>query len=916
MVRRSDLVEARLPGRDHELDRIEQAVAAIHAQAPFLVIRGDAGIGKTALWRAGLKAHRAAGHRVLAARPTEDELQGAMVVLTDLFEDVAAGGALDPDADLFDRARAVLRVLRRLAVECPVVVAIDDVQWCDPISARTLRYALRRLDDAPVVALATERETRASGPPEIIPPERFEEMILGPLPIDAIRQVIGAAVGSIPRPALQRIHALAGGNPLYAVELARSPDLVANQLGAVPRPTLAEALSERLAGVTPDMLEVLRTAAALGPCSAAALADAAGQPTALVSAAVDTGVLTAGNDLLVRFSHPLLASVVLGGMNPLERQAVHAHLAGIVTDPDDRARHLALSATEPDPDVAAELEQAARRAGRRGAPALAAELATHSLRLTPAHPDPPGSGPEADPDRGRARTSDATRRSLIAISYRAAAGETRRALALTDELVDRLGAGPGRAQAITQRVYLDFNQSEEYLERALVDAGDDLGLRGRVLELHGFVTGLYRGQLARGMEFSEQALRIAVDQGDPVLEVLAASMLATTSLLAGRPRHDLMHRALQLAEVLHERPPLGPWPHVLRARQCVWGGYLAEARRRFEAQAAQFARTGIEFHRPYRLADRARIEVAAGNLAEAIELGQDGLEAARDAGNAEAATWTSYPVGLARAHRGETAAALDAAASLHSWGQWRDNPPRVFTAHHIRAVVALSSGDGATAASELLAAVELAQRSGHRHPGYVPFLPDAVEATALAGDRDTCESLVAELEDQAADLREPWTDAAAERARGLRALVTGTDDAAQPIGAAAEAFDTLGYRLDAARTLLLQGRALRRSGRRRAAADVLDDAHGRFTGIGATPWAALAAEELRRVAPGRDRGELTPTESQIAQLVADGRRNREIAGELFVSVATVEAHLTRLYRKLGMRSRTELSRHVLGDRSR
>ncbi|MFP3900300.1 MAG: LuxR C-terminal-related transcriptional regulator [Acidimicrobiia bacterium] len=915
MVRRSDLVEARLPGRDHELDRIEHAVAGIDAQAPFLVIRGDAGIGKTALWRAGLKAHRAAGHRVLVARPTEDELQGAMVVLTDLFDDVPAGDALDPDADLFDRARAVLRLLRRLAVECPVVVAIDDLQWCDPISARALRYALRRLDDAPVAALATERESRAAGPPEIIPPERFEEMILGPLPIDAIRQVINAAVGPIPRPALQRIHALAGGNPLYAVELARSPDLVANPLGAVARPTLAEALSERLAGATPDMLEVLRTAAALGPCSAAALADAAGQPTARVSAAVDTGVLTVGDDLLVRFSHPLLASVVLGGMNPLERQAVHAHLAEIVTDPDDRARHLALSATEPDPEIAAELEQAARRAGRRGAPALAAELATHSLRLTPPQRDPAPSDPGAG-DRARVRTSDATRRSLIAISYRAAAGETRRALALTDELVDRLGAGPGRAQAITQRVYLDFNRSEEYLERALVDAGDDLALRGRVLELRGFVTGLYRGQLARGMELSEQALQIAVDQDDHVLEVLAASMLATTSLLAGRPRHDLMHRALQLAEVLHERPPLGPWPHVLRARQCVWGGYLAEARRRFEAQAAQFARTGIEFHRPYRLADRARIEVAAGNLAEAIELGQDGLEAARDAGNAEAATWTSYPVGLARAHRGETAAALDAAGSLHSWGQRRDNPPRVFTAHHIRAVVALSSGDGQAAASELLAAVELARRSGHRHPGYVPFLPDAVEATALAGDRETCEALVAELEDQAADLREPWTDAAAERARGLHALVTGTEDAAERVGAAAEAFDALGYRLDAARTLLLQGRALRRSGRRRAAADVLDEAHGRFTGIGATPWAALAAEELRRVAPGRDRGELTPTESQIAQLVAEGRRNREIAGELFVSVATVEAHLTRIYRKLGMRSRTELSRHVLADRSR
>ena len=142
------------------------------------------------------------------------------------------------------------------------------------------------------------------------------------------------------------------------------------------------------------------------------------------------------------------------------------------------------------------------------------------------------------------------------------------------------------------------------------------------------------------------------------------------------------------------------------------------------------------------------------------------------------------------------------------------------------------------------------------------------------------------------------------------ALTEGRHAAGELLGAAAAAFSEFGCRMEGARSLLLQGRGLRRLGRRNASAEVLEQARERFAAMGAAPWESRAAAELDRVAPGREQAVLTPTESRIAELIAAGDRNREIAGKLFVSVATVEAHLTRIYRKLHVRSRTELARLI------
>ena len=443
------------------------------------------------------------------------------MALVDLFDGIAGcEDTLAADIDLFERGRRVLAAVRRLSSSSPLVVAIDDVQWLDPVSAGALRYAFRRLDREPVLVLATER-LDPSRPPDdrTLPADRREELLLGPLPIDEIRRVIGSLVHTLPRPALERIYELSAGNPMYAIELARAVDRFDDSLVASVPPTLVAALASRLAGCPAGLRHVLGVAAALGPSTASMIARASGDPDAVrwVTEAIDQGVLAVGDDLAVRFTHPLLASAVLAALNPLQRQALHARLADVVDDPDARARHLALSCDRPDAEVAAELQAAAGRAARRGASALAADFAGHSVRVTP-------------PTDPAARL----RRAFTAVSYRAAAGDKTTALAEADRLVAMAPRGPLRAEAIAAPG-VDRLRRRRPLprdgERVRLAATRDL--LARILELRGWLAVMHRAELQRGEQFAAEALSIALRIGDSQTEMLASSTLATAGLLLG-----------------------------------------------------------------------------------------------------------------------------------------------------------------------------------------------------------------------------------------------------------------------------------------------------------------------------------------------------------------------------------------------
>ena len=505
------------------------------------------------------------------------------------------------------------------------------------------------------------------------------------------------------------------------------------------------------------------------------------------------------------------------------------------------------------------------------------------------------------------------RRAFAAVVHRAAAGDKSKALADADELVAMLPPGPIRAEAIAARVAIDFDGGDRFLEQAALESGDDEALLGRILELRGWLAVIHRAELDKGKQLAEQALMIATRLHDTTLEMLASSTLASACMLLGRPCDDLMERALHLAET-NAGTRLGRSPQGVYGRHCLWCGQLAEARSVLEELYMSCVRSNVEFQRPYRILDLAAVEIASGNLSIAVELTDEGVESAIDAGNTQAVAWLAYPVGIVNVHLGEPARAREAAATLRARGTEQDGRTRLVMAGHVLGLLALADGDPAAAATELVVALERANAIGVKLPSVVPVLPDAIEATALIGDTAACAELSAQLDRQAADVGQPWVDAAALRGRGLTAMSAGREEAVEMLGGSALAFDRLGYRIEAARGLLLQGRALRRSGRRNASADVLADALGRFTAMGAAPWAAQAEAELERVAPGREHAELTPTEAQIAELIVCGRRNREIASELFISVATVEAHLTRMYRKMRVRSRTELARAVQAER--
>jgi DNA-binding CsgD family transcriptional regulator len=238
---------------------------------------------------------------------------------------------------------------------------------------------------------------------------------------------------------------------------------------------------------------------------------------------------------------------------------------------------------------------------------------------------------------------------------------------------------------------------------------------------------------------------------------------------------------------------------------------------------------------------------------------------------------------------------------MSTWGEERNERPRLLMARHVAGVHALAHGDAATALRELRAGLAIADRAGQAHPGVVPVLPDAVEAAAALGQPGAAAELSARLGAQARALRLPWVDAAAGRGRGLAALAAGDGAAAGHLADAANAFEDLGYVLDAARAARWHGLALLRTGHRGTAASVLAAARERLHTLGARPWAAATAS----VAGPRV---LTDAERHVVDLVAAGRRNREIAAELHVSVATVEATLTRVYRAAGVRSRAELAR--------
>lgn len=868
-------------GRGDVLDRISSFLRAIGSGPASLTISGEPGMGRTTLWLHTVAAARELGYHVLTVQASAEERAVPGAGLKELFRDDrdVLGEPDDLTDPVLDLGRRVLAGLSRFAADAPVVVAVDNCRRLDPTSADALRFALHRLIDERVGTLCTVGSV-APGPVDPLGLHYGDHVDLEPLPIDLFRKVLGRRLPTMSRPELLRVHELSRGNPGLALRLVRS------RRGEC----LGRSMSATLADFSTETRKVLIALALAGPSAAGVVASAAAVNdfAAAARVAVESGAVVVSDDLVMRFRDPQVAQDVLTETNPLDRCAVHARLAATATDREARARHLALASLEADETVATELEQVADQCAARGSSEVAAELTAHAVRLTPAH--------EVDA---------ATRRASAEIMRRAAAGETAGALHLADELLRRLPSGARRAQVLAQRVFLDLSDSEGLLLQTLHDVQGDDGWRARVLDLLGWLYGHFQGRLVEGMAQSSRALELARRRDDAEVTVLAAATLAATSALSGRPRPELFAEALAGAASVR-LSPLGRWPAVFWARDLLWSGHLADARAVLVRMQRDALARGSEYQRPYRLADLAAVEVAAGDLGAARRCAAVGIDAAMDAGNEQAIPWLAHPLGLAAALQGEVAVASWAARRLADWAITNDEPPRRAMAEEILGNQAATAGDWAAAADHFSTMVRQLDTMGYQHPGARPGLSRAIEAASMIGDVQAVEAMTDRLAAQAAAFDAPLPNALLLAAQGQFALIQNLDPV-PALTAAIEQLDRLGYRFEAARVRLQLARALLRSGQRNNAGVAAVAAASAFEFARAPAWVAVAESlRIRADATVSPPPLLTRTETQVANSVAAGRTNREIAKELFIGISTVEAHLTRIYRKLQLRHRTEL----------
>jgi predicted ATPase len=388
-------------GRESEIDSVHDFLEAVPGGPIALLIEGEIGIGKTTLWREGVAEAGERGLQVLMSRPVEAEIALPFAVLGDLLGDVtdaALGRLPDPQREALEvallRARTkhgglqrravalgVLGAIRVLAEDAPLVLAIDDAQWLDPPSADALAFAARRLRDEPIgFLLARRAEASEESRVELetaLDSDRLTRLVIGPLDIRSLDRLLRAQLGwQFLRPALVELQRVSGGNPFFALELGRA--LLTRDVSLAPGEplpvpaTLNELVRERLAGIPAAAREAALVVSALSRPTVELVAAAAGGGggAAALEKAAAAAVLEVA-DGRVRFSHPLLASVVYAQTPPARRRELHARLAEIVDDPDEQALHLALAASGPDAQVAATVEDAARRARARGAPQAA-----------------------------------------------------------------------------------------------------------------------------------------------------------------------------------------------------------------------------------------------------------------------------------------------------------------------------------------------------------------------------------------------------------------------------------------------------------------------------------------------------------------------------------------------------------------
>jgi DNA-binding CsgD family transcriptional regulator len=450
-------------------------------------------------------------------------------------------------------------------------------------------------------------------------------------------------------------------------------------------------------------------------------------------------------------------------------------------------------------------------------------------------------------------------------------------------------------------------------ERALADAGDDPRLRRSIEQGLGYVC-LFSGDLAESRTHAAAALAAAEISEEPAALAESLGSLGFVEFVLGTG----VGTALAERGVTLERQ-LADWPYALILRPSFgfaqilkYSDHLAEARVRFLALLDEARERGEEHAVVPLLYHLGELECRAGDWEAAAKYARESVEAAEQTSMLFFAGMAKYADALVAAHLGHGRAARAAAEEGLALSERAGVVLTTILNLGALGFLELSLGNPGDALRHLDRASDLARDMGVGDPGYFHLVPDRVESLVEVGRLDEAEALITPFGDRAAKYDRPWALATAARGHGLLEGGRGNvESALTSISRSLVHHERLGQPFELARTLLAQGRILRRSKQRRAARDALRTALEIFDGLGAGLWALKAREELARIggrAPGID--ELTPTEKSVASLAAEGKTNREIADRLFLTVRTVEWNLSKVYRKLRVRSRTELAGSV------
>lgn len=911
-----------LVNRVHETAALNALLEAVRkGMSGTLVLRGEAGIGKTALLESVISS--ANDFRVVRALGIESEMELGFASLHQLVVPFLSGLARLPapqryalasafgliaggPPDRFQVGLATLTLLADAATDVPLLCVIDDTQWLDLESADVLGFVARRLYADRIAFLFAVRE-----PVERVSLAGLPELHIGGLTGDDARRLVASvATGPIDGQVSQRIIAETQGNPLAILEL--TADLTSRQLSStllLPNPLpigsrLQQRFLRQVGDLPADTQAFLLLAAAEGSGDRLVVWRAANQlglePNA-IAAAEAKRLIVVGSRIV--FRHPLIRSAIYHSAPPAERRRMHRALAAAcdtTTDPDRRAWHRSAAAVAPDEGIATELSQSGDRAQRRGGHASAAAFYARAAELTP---DPGGRAQRllaaaqsallaGAPDRARSLLDDATPELRDPLQ---------RAVARSLEAGVLFGLGQGgqtaliRLEAARSMAPFDVELARQTLLGALEGA----------VYIHPATTGPVLREIAGQAVALPRPGQTPARPVDFLLDGCAA--LITSGFTAGAP---LLKRAMQpmMNEELDATDSLRWLGLALLAAYTVFDDIAVSA------MATRWVRLSREHAAltilPIALAYLGGSELVAGRLKECEALSEQSLEISAAAGNLGMLGASARGTPLLLAWRGREPQARASAAAHLADAVARGHGGSVSFAHYEFMFLELGLG-------RYQAALENALPIYRDEPLYTGswVLPNLIEAAVRTGNHAVARKALDRLSERATVSGTPVALGFLARSRALLAGVA----EAEPLYR--ESIDQLGRssaKPELARSHLLFGEWLRRQGRRRDARDQLRTAYDMLSSMGIEAFAERARVELlatgerarKRTVETQD--ELTPQERQIARLVRDGARNQEIAAQLFISASTVQYHLVKVFRKLGVTSRTQLAR-VLVD---